>query len=183
MGTARIALIGVFALSIAANVIQFGVIDAGAPENYQAISRKPSSDIVQIVSQDSAVERIYGPYWDISEQQPNADIVVSADDVDAFTALRFFSMGYGRADSITLSDTDLSDVTSLDELLEDPLVTSVKTGTSSGHGHSAEDRYYIRGECSDEDSPALVFGHLPVGSGHAFVIVDSCLLPNSGFTQ
>jgi hypothetical protein len=183
MTTARATLTGVLVIAILVNIGQFYAVDASAPENYQAISRKPSSDIVDIVSQDPAVAKVYGPYWAISQERAEAAVQVSADDADSFRSFRFFSLGYGRAASVLLSTEVLADITSLDALLADAGVASVETGASAGHGHAEEGWYYIRGECSNVDSPSLIFGHLPDETREAFVIVDSCLLPKSGFNK
>ncbi|MBH0099887.1 hypothetical protein I6E68_12155 [Salinibacterium sp. NSLL150] len=183
MGTARITLIGVLAIAILANVVQFQSIDSVAPQNYQAVNRNISSNIVEIVSQDTAVKNIYGPYWALSEHQPDAVIRLSADDAEIFPLLQFVVMGYGRADSFSLASESLADVTSLDELLASPAVYSTTTGLASGHGHSEENWYYIRGECSRDDPSELVIGHLMDETDHALVFADSCLLPNGGLSE
>ncbi|EAR24695.1 hypothetical protein A20C1_11471 [marine actinobacterium PHSC20C1] len=183
MGTARIAMIGVLAIAIVANMVQFLGIDEIAPDNYEAISRKPSSDIVEIAERNGAVNRAYGLYWMISEQQPDADVQVSADDSDAFVVLRFLVLGFAKADSASLGSHVLADATNLDDLLAHPGIASIETGLSDGHSHRGENWYYIRGECSDDDSPSLVLGHLPEESTQALVVVDSCLLADSGFNE
>ncbi|WP_341953812.1 hypothetical protein [Salinibacterium sp. TMP30] len=180
MGTARIALIGVLAIAIVANILQFQSIDEAAPDNYEAISRKPSSDIVEIAGGNAAVNRAYGLYWAISEDQPAAEITMSANDEVAFVVTRFLTLGFAKAESFELSAISLSDETTLDSLLDSPDVSSVQTGLYDGHGHRSENWFYVRGTCDSADVPSLLIGHLPEDAGEAFVVVDSCLVPNSG---
>lgn len=193
MGTARLAMIGVLAIAIVANIVQFAGIDEVAPDNYEAISRKPSSDIVEIAQRNAAVDRAYGLSWAISEQQPDADVLVSANDEDAFVVLRFLTLGFGKASTVSLASDSLDELTSLEELRSNSANASVQKFLGDGHGHRLEDWFYIRGECSDDSAPKLVMGHVPLDAetaaetqsdtGLAFVVVDSCLLPNGGLSE
>jgi hypothetical protein len=178
-----LALIGALAIAILVNVVQFRSADAAAPENYQAVIRKPSSDIVEVVSLNDSIRSYYGLYWAISEQQPGASVQISADGADDFPSLRFLALGYGKADSVVLSADVLGDSTSLAMLLADRDDISVQTGTSGGYVHRDENWYYVRGTCSDNSSPELVFGPLTEGFGQALVAVDRCLLTDGAFTE
>lgn len=193
MGTARLAMMGVLAIAIVLNTVQFLGIDEVAPDNYEAISRKPSSDIIEIAQRNAAVDRAYGLSWAISEQQPGANVLLSADDDDAFVVLRFLTLGFGKAATVSLASDSLADVTSLEGLLADPAVSSVETFLGDGHGHRLEEWFYVRGECADDAAPELAMGHLPLDTeraaasesdtGLAFVVVDSCLVPNGGLSE
>jgi len=186
-------MIGVLAIAIVANIVQFAGIDEVAPDNYEAISRKPSSDIVEIAQRNAAVDRAYGLSWAISEQQPGADVLISANDDMGFVVLRFLTLGFGKARTVSLAADSLDARTSLEELRSTPANAAVQKFLGDGHGHRLEDWFYIRGECSDDSAPNLVMGHVPLDAetaadtqsdtGLAFVVVDSCLLPNGGLSE
>ncbi|MBH0024992.1 hypothetical protein [Salinibacterium sp. SWN248] len=193
MGTARLAMIGVLAIAIVLNTVQFLGIDEVAPDNYEAISRKPSSDIVEIAQRNAAVDRAYGLSWAISEQQPGAKVLISADDDTAFIGLRAFILGFGKASTVSLASDSLDELTTLEELRANPANASVQKFLGDGHGHRLEDWFYIRGECSDDSAPELAVGHVPLDAetaaetqsdtGLALVVVDSCLVPNGGLSE
>ncbi|MBH0009720.1 hypothetical protein [Salinibacterium sp. SWN1162] len=193
MGTARLTMMGVLAIAIVANVVQFAGIDEVAPENYEAINRKPSSDIVDISSRSAPVNRAYGLSWAIAAEQPDATVLVSADDESALVSLRAFILGFGEARSVSLASDSLHTLTTLEQLRANPQIISVERIVSDGHGHRLEDWLYIRGDCSDDSAPQLAIGHLPLDaetaadtqsdSGLALVVVDNCLLPNGGLSE